>query len=54
MSIETFPNPIYGGNGDGPVYESIPLRHEIAVAVVPPRVTETHQASSVTISSHVT
>ena len=45
-------NPIYDGDGDGPVYDSIQPQYETLVAVAPPRFTETHQASSVTESSH--
>ena len=48
------PNPIYDGDRNGPVYDSIPLQYETLVAVAPPRFTETHQSSrlSVTKSSH--
>ena len=45
------PNPIYDGDGDGPVYDNIRPQYETLVAVAPPRFTETHQASSVTESS---
>ena len=46
------PNPIYDGDGDGPVYDSIRPQYETLVAVAPPRFTETHQTSSVTESSN--
>ena len=46
------PNPIYDGDGDGPVYDSVRPQYETLVAVAPARFTETHQASSVTESSH--
>ena len=45
-------NPIYDGDGDGPVYDNIRPQYETLVAVAPPRFTETYQASSVTESSH--
>ena len=46
------PNPIYDGDGDGPVYDSVHPQYETLVTVAPARFTETHQASSVTESSH--
>ena len=46
------PNPIYDGDGDGPVYDSIRPQYETLVAVAPQRFTETHQSSGVIKSSH--
>jgi hypothetical protein len=42
-------NPIYDGDGDGPVYDSIKPQYETLSTVAPPRFTET---SSVIKPSH--